>query len=534
MKILAVIPARAGSKGIPNKNIRIIGGQPLIYYSIQNALSSKYITDIIVTTDSPEIMIIAQQMGILCKHRNAELCGDSVTLDSVVYDAIPKDTKWDYIITMQPTSPTLRVGTLDKAIQYVLDCNIDTLISAVNRPRLSWVDRDGKRTPAYHERLNRQYLPPQYLETGAFMISKAKVVTKFSRIGDKVDIFEVPQDESQDIDSFEDLITISSIIKREKIAIYVNGNNERGLGHVYRALEIADEFYVKPDIIYDLNQTERTVFGKTTHNLVAVNGISELFDRCKAQHYTLFINDILDTSIDYMIGLKTVLQNAKIVNFEDEGEGSAKANLVINALLSNKAYPHVYAGEEYYIANKLFMLYKPIIILPKVQRIFIGFGGADPKNYTDRCLRIISKREYRDYHFTIALGRAKFNVQELMEYNNNENIDVIYDVSNMADLMSKNDMAITSRGRTPYELAMLGIPTIVLSENERERNHSFACNENGFTYIGMDPTDEVIEATMKMYLTLSMESRQHFQDILLSHNLRNGRKQVMGLINSLT
>lgn len=51
MKILAVIPARAGSKGIPNKNIRIIGGHPLIYYSIKNAMSSSYITDVIISTD---------------------------------------------------------------------------------------------------------------------------------------------------------------------------------------------------------------------------------------------------------------------------------------------------------------------------------------------------------------------------------------------------------------------------------------------------------------------------------------------------
>ena len=55
MKILAVIPARAGSKGIPNKNIRMIAGHPLIYYAIRNALSSQFITDTIVTTDSPDV-----------------------------------------------------------------------------------------------------------------------------------------------------------------------------------------------------------------------------------------------------------------------------------------------------------------------------------------------------------------------------------------------------------------------------------------------------------------------------------------------
>ena len=70
MKILAIIPARAGSRGIPNKNIRIIGGHPLIYYAIKNALESKFITDIIVSTDSYEVAIIANQMGVNVKWRD--------------------------------------------------------------------------------------------------------------------------------------------------------------------------------------------------------------------------------------------------------------------------------------------------------------------------------------------------------------------------------------------------------------------------------------------------------------------------------
>ena len=59
------------------------------------------------------------------------------------------------------------------------------------------------------------------------------------------------------------------------------------------------------------------------------------------------------------------------------------------------------------------------------------------------------------------------------------------------------------------------------------------CNENGFSYIGLNPTDEIIEATLRMYLRLSKESRQHYQDMLLSHDLRSGRKKVMSLINNL-
>lgn len=533
MKILAVIPARAGSKGIPNKNIRIIGGHPLIYYSIKNALNSSYITDVIVTTDSPEVKIIATQMGADVRWRASRLCGDDVTLDAVIYDSVDRSVSWDYVVTMQPTSPTLSVKTLDDAIKYAIENDLDTLISAINAPRLSWGEKDGKKVPNYTERLNRQYLPPCYMETGAFVVSKAAVITEKSRIGTKVDVFEVPENESQDVDTFADLQSVAASLNQHKVAIYVNGNNKRGIGHIYRALELADEFYSKPDVYYDLNQTDPKVFGRTTHNLISVNGIAELYDRCREESYDIFINDILTTSIDYMIGLRTVLPKAKIINFEDDGEGILKADLVFNALYSEGDLPQVKAGEQYYISGKTFMFYNPVEIKEKVYKVFISFGGADPQNYSDRLLEMIVKPEYNDYRFVVILGRAKENVEELLEYNKYDNIEVLYDVSNMPEIMTSCDVGITSRGRTGYELAMLGIPAIAMAQNQREEKHGFVCNENGFTYIGLNPDDEIIESNLKMYLNLSQRARQKFQNKLLSHDLRGGRKRVMNLINSL-
>ena len=531
-KILAIIPARAGSKGIPNKNIRLLNGHPLIYYSIQNALKSKFITDIIVTTDSPEVRIIAEQMGVSCKQRSKELCDDSVTLDSVIFDAIPKNIFWDYVITMQPTSPTLKVETLDNAIQYTITNEFDTVISAVNKPHLSWTDKEGKKIPNYSKRLNRQFLPPCYIETGAFLISKFICISKDNRIGPNVGIYELCENESYDIDTFYDLRNAEAALNNQQVGIYVNGNNQRGVGHIYRALEVADEFLVKPDIYYDINQTNPKIFGTTTHNLIGINGIADLFERCKSKPYTLFINDILSTSIDYMIGLRSVLPHAKVVNFEDDGEGATKADLVFNALLGQTDLPNEYSGEKYYISPKIFMLYKPIEIKKQVKKIFISFGGADPQNYSDRLLNIITQEKYKTYDFIVVLGRAKENVQSLLQFNK-KNIEVLYNVSNMPALMVQCDVGITSRGRTGYELAMLGIPSIAMAQNHREEKHDFVCNENGFTYIGLNPTDEIIEATLDMYLKLSSTSRKRFQDMLLSHDLRNGRRRIMDLVNAL-
>lgn len=533
MRILSIIPARAGSKGIPNKNIRMVGAHPLVYYAIKNAMDSKYITDVIVSTDSPDVRIIAEHLGAVCKWRDAQLCADAVTLDSVIADAIPGDTQYDYIVTMQPTSPTLLVSTLDSAIQYTIDKDLDTCISVYNEPHLSWSERDGKKVPNYKERLNRQYLPPYYKETGAFVISKRDVVTPLTRIGEKIDVYEISENEAIDVDTFSDLRTVSALMNSGKVAIYVNGNNKRGIGHIYRALELADEFFCKPDIYYDINQTDIKVFGRTTHELKPVNGIAELYNICQREQYDIFINDILTTSIDYMIGLRSVLPHAKLINFEDDGEGIQKADLVFNALYEDREFPQIHAGNQYYICGKTFMFYDPIKIKERVERVFISFGGADPQNYSDRLLNMVSKPEYSKYHFVCALGRAKYNVQELLEFNKYENIDVYFDVSNMPELMSSCDIAITSKGRTSYELALLGIPSIAMAQNHREEKHGFVCNENGFSYIGLNPADEIIEGTLKMYLSLSKESRQRYQNTLLSHDLRGGRQRVMSLINNL-
>lgn len=532
MKILAVIPARAGSKGIPNKNIRIVGGHPLVYYAIRNALESKLISDIVVSTDSPEVRIVATQMGVDVKWRDASLCGDEVTLDSVVYDAIPSGS-WDYIVTMQPTSPTLRAESLDEAIRIAIDRGLDTLISAINAPHLSWKEEGGRKVPAYEKRLNRQYLPANYLETGAFVISRASAVTPMSRIGDKVDVYELPPEEALDVDGFTELKAAEMVLEGQKVAIYVNGNNTRGIGHIYRALELADEFFVKPDLYFDVNQTDPAVFGATTHNLIPVNGIAELFEICRRKQYTIFINDILTTSIDYMIGLRSVLPNARIINFEDDGEGSSKADLVFNALYHDSDLPNIFVGERYYICGKTFMFYKPISIKEKVERVFICFGGSDPQNYSDRLLKIISAPEYDQYRFTVVLGRAKHNVDELLQFNDRPNIDVYHDVPDMPELMTACDIGITSRGRTGYELAILGIPSIAMAQNHREEKHGFVSNENGFSYIGLNPPDEVIKGTLDTYLHMSAGARLHFQQVLLSHDLRNGRRRVMNLINNI-
>ena len=152
MEIIAIIPARANSKRIPNKNIRLLNSQPLISYVIRNALLSKYITKVIVTTDSEEVEIIARQFGVECIRRPDFLCQDDTTLDPVIYDAVSSLT-CDYVVTLQPTTPLLRVDSLDAAIeQCIQNPVIDTVVSVINFPRLAWKKTELNLTPLYKER----------------------------------------------------------------------------------------------------------------------------------------------------------------------------------------------------------------------------------------------------------------------------------------------------------------------------------------------------------------------------------------------
>ena len=102
------------------------------------------------------------------------------------------------------------------------------------------------------------------------------------------------------------------------------------------------------------------------------------------------------------------------------------------------------------------MFYNKIDIKDKVENVFISFGGADPQNYTDRLLDIVADNDkYSNYNFKVVIGRAKQNIDKLLEYNKYSNIEVLYDIKNMPEIMSSCDIAVTSRGRTGYQLAIL-------------------------------------------------------------------------------
>lgn len=532
MKILAIIPARGGSKGIPRKNIRLMNGKPLIYYSINNALNSKYITDVVVSTDDEEIKNIAEMCGAKVIIRPEELSNDQATLDPVIYHATITmeqeiSDRYDIIVTLQPTSPLLTIKTLDGALHDFINSNYDCFISAINSPHLSWTKKDGQIIPNYKERLNRQLLPANYLETGAFFFSKREIVTKNSRIGGKISIFEIPENESIDIDNTNDWIVCESQLKRKKIVLRCDGYKEIGMGHVFHCITLAHNL-IEHDVILVTNKNCKEGLEKIKDSNLKyyeIENDNDFFDFLKNNKIDIVVNDCLDTSEEYIKNLKMLVD--RVVTIEDLGTGTKYADSVINALYDNCKIPNSYTGEKYVCLREEFLIQKPKTFMDKVKNIIVLFGGTDPSNLTEKVYMLAKKEKYKNIIFTFICGvGSSFEIK-----NSPDNIQVLKNVKNLSKYMSEADLAFTSQGRTVYELASLGVPSIVMAQNEREKLHTFAYMNNGFVNLGLgiEVSSTVLENTLDWLLNTPYV-RKEMRDLMLKHDIKHGIENEINII----
>ena len=133
----------------------------------------------------------------------------------------------------------------------------------------------------------------------------------------------------------------------------------------------------------------------------------------------------------------------------------------------------------------------------------------------------------------MVLGKAKANANLISQKNKNENIEILYDIKNMPEIMEQSDLAITSRGRTCFELAVLGIPTIAMAQNDREMLHEFAGEQNGFRYLGREINERQIGEELDGMLYSTKAEREEMQKKMLSCDLVSGRERIRNLIDSI-
>lgn len=545
MNILIVIPARGGSKGIPRKNLRFINNKPLISWVINTAKNISY-ADVVVSTEDSDIKKIASIYNISVIKRPRYLSEDDVSLDPVIIHALKvaekqKEKVYDIIITLQATSPLLKVETLKKAIVYFNKKNIDTLISCIEKRHLFWIkDSQNKYEPFYKERQNRQLLSPIFEETGSFLICRRETLIKGSRIGKKIDIFPIDFEESIDIDNWTDKIISESLVKRRKIVFRVDGNRNIGLGHIYRCLTLADRL-IAHQVYFLMNKKYTLGIKKVqeySYRIILYNNENELFQKIDLLKLHIIINDILDTSAEYM----KKINNRKIfsVNFEDLGEGSGKCNVLFNALYewserprNNKYFGYKYEclREEFYLFN-----YKRKII-DKVINILISFGGTDLNNLTFKVLSTLIKLEFKG-KINVILGLGYKYKNKLKKYVMQKNlqgfdINIIENTKFIVHYINESDIGITSNGRTVYEFVSLGIPVITISQNYRETTHLFSRVCPGLINIGI--ASELKEKCLENNINKLLNDKSYRLSLTkelvpFAKNIRKGVNRIISII----
>lgn len=537
MNILVVIPARGGSKGIPRKNLRYLAGKPLLFYVASMLKKSKFQLDVYLSSEDQEILGLGKKLGLKIHRRDLEIAGDAVTLDPVVYSCLQyaekvENKKYDLVITMQPTSPLLKVESLDNALTEIINNQeIETILSASDATALSWTKNENTYQPLYEKRLNRQYLKPTYTETGGFFISRRKIVTENNRIGLKVSLYILDDSESIDIDTFQDWAICEYLLKKKKILFVVTGNNIVGLGHVYNSLLIANDI-LNHDIhfLVDKDSSLAAEVLSQYNYKVAIQKNEKITKDIELFQPDVIINDCLDTQESYIKSIKKIC--SKVINFEDLGSGAIISDLVFNAIYpENIEYDHHFYGAKYFLLRDEFILSELKKITKDVKKVLLTFGGVDPLNNTLRVLQAINDyclNENIEIKVITGIGYNKFDTVESYT-----NVTILRDVKNISDHMLDADIIFTSAGRTIYEVASLGVPCIVLAQNSRELTHYFASSDNGFINMGLgsDQNGDEILDTFKN-LAIDFEQRKKASELMKKTDFMNGRKTVSNLIKN--
>lgn len=208
--IVAIIPARGGSTGLPRKNIKSLAGKPLIAYSIEAALKSKYIDKVIVSTEDEEIAEISRRYGAEVIERPKELAKDITPTEPVlehILEWLKEDEgyKSDIIILLQPTSPLRNSKHIDEALDIFLNRDYDSLLSVCPSSAFLWRIGETSAYPVNYDfknRPRRQDKEPEYRENGALYITTYNNFMKnHNRLGGMIGVYIMSEEFSIEIDT---------------------------------------------------------------------------------------------------------------------------------------------------------------------------------------------------------------------------------------------------------------------------------------------------------------------------------------------
>jgi spore coat polysaccharide biosynthesis predicted glycosyltransferase SpsG/CMP-N-acetylneuraminic acid synthetase len=503
--VWALVPARGGSQAIPRKNLRPLGGRPLVRHVLSTLAAGLGSERVVLSTDDPEIA--RQAEGLARTHpRPPELATDEANLDEVATavaawliddGASPNDL----LLTVQPTSPFLKFETVVAAAD-LLRANHGSVLTVSDDRHLRWTrDAAGVPQPLFEERRNRQWLPSTLAETGGLIGSSlGQILETGTRVNAPVALLEVELPEGLDIDTFADWAAAEHYVNRRRIVIRADSAPPIGMGHVHRASALAIEMAEHDVTIVSRRDGPFALgakfLGALPNALQLVESEKEfLAFLAQAQPDITFL-DILDTDVAAVDAVKA--HSRFVVSLEDLGTGAERADLVINDLYTERVpQANHWYGVEHAVLAPHFEDVSPHPFNESVSRVIVAFGGTDEHNLTAKALRALGRVGFSGQVVAVLGPGYLHDIPDLETHRLHG--EVHRAVHDMAVLMRGADLAITSAGRTVTELMTLGVPTIALCQNARELRHTHASVPYGVLNLGLG--DDVDEESLARHIT---------------------------------
>lgn len=225
--VCAVIPARGGSKGVPRKNLRMLGGQPLVARAVRTLLSSSSVGSVFVSTDDPEIAAVATRAGARVIERPFRLSGDEASSESALEHALAHLASHgvmpDVTVFVQATSPFIRASDIDRAVVLVRSGECDVAFSAVRADVHLWREGVDGLEGVNHRaavRQRRQDRAPEHAETGGFYVMRTSGFREHQhRFFGRLRLVEVDPAEALEIDTEHDLMLAELIDARRDVVL---------------------------------------------------------------------------------------------------------------------------------------------------------------------------------------------------------------------------------------------------------------------------------------------------------------------------
>lgn len=535
-----IIPAFGEHTALPDQYVKKLAGTSLMQRALDTAGKAVDSKDIRVMTDSDEAGLICRRNNILCTVLDAHMPFEQKR--QAVLELM-RSSADDYagFILFRATSPLLLGADIRDACALFSQSGCHCLVSTrLSGPRISVGTKPD---------INRLLFPPAEasvpVETRTLCILSAQALDLPGK-DLKILPWPVLRERSIEITSHLDWWVCEKLLLSKHVVFVVAGYAAIGMGHIYRTLMLAqeiDDHRITFLCTRESGLAAARIAGRNYRT--RIQGEESLADAVLHLAPDLIVNDILDTSQDYMAALKKT--GVPVVNFEDKGPGADLADLVVNALYPpGNAGKRVLSGHRYFCLRDEFLNARQNAFRPKARRLLITFGGTDPSDYTRQVLdAALPLCRAHGVAIDIVTGPGYPHIKELEagirslnaapENKDIPSISFTHATNVMSQVMEGVDLAVSSAGRTVYELAHMRIPSVILSHNSREYMHTFARPARGFIHLGAVPLagmPKVAEALARLLEPeYRLEMYRRMERLDFTPNKARVMKRILSLLN---